>query len=246
MAAGLGKRMRTGLPKVLHEVDGRPLVHYVIDLARSVGSSRILLVVSHGREQVMAATRDLNVEWVIQKEPLGTANAVNSCRETLDGYCGDVLILSGDVPLLGRRTVLEALDVHRRSHAAATVFTFYPPDPTGYGRIMRGSGGRLLRIAEQEGATAYELEIREVNGGVYFFAAEPLFRALEKVSFQTATGEYYLTDTISILAGWKERLSAYPVEDPLELSGVNNLKQLAEVERELVRRKLPEVLTRAR
>ncbi len=246
MAAGLGKRMHSELPKVLHRVNRRPLVHYVINLARSVGSGRILLVVGHGREQVIDATRELGVEWVVQPVPLGTADAVKSCQQSLEGYNGDVLILSGDVPLLRRQTVVEALEVHRRSGAAATVFTFQPPDPGGYGRIIRGRDDELLRIAEQKDASLDQLQIGEVNGGAYFYRAEALFRALENISFRTATGEYYLTETISILAGWGERLSAFLVEDPLELVGVNNLEQLNELEQELTRRMTPKVLTKAR
>ena len=231
MAAGKGKRMKSDLPKVLHRLAGRPLVHHVIDLARSVGSDRIILVVSHKKELVIESTRDKAVQWAIQEQPIGTGDAVKSCRSNLQDYSGDVLILSGDVPMLRRETILNAYDLHQSTDAVATDFTFKPDDPDGYGRIIRGSSGELLGIVEQKDASPKQLQIGEVNGGIYFFRSDILFTALDQVTNDNASGEYYLTDTIGILARQGQRMSAYLVDDPGEMAGVNDSDQLAELER---------------
>jgi len=237
LAAGKGKRMKSDLPKVLHPLAGKPLVHYVIELARSVGSSRILLIVGYGRELVINATRGTGVEWVVQEQQLGTGHAVQMCQSALDGYQGDVVVLSGDVPLLRRETVEEGLSLHRGTGAAATVFTFKPGNPTGYGRIIRGKNGELLRIVEQADGSREELSIDEVNGGGYVFRADRLLATLENLSNDNSAGEYYLTDSIGVLRSWGERVSAFLAVDRLELAGVNSRKQLLELENELIRRR---------
>jgi len=145
LAAGLGKRMNSDLPKVLHPLAGRPMVHYVIDLARKVGSDKTILVIGHKRELVIEATSGLNVEYAVQERQLGTGDAVNSCRERLKDYTGPTLILSGDVPLMRPDTIREAYKLHRDSGAAVTVFTFIPASPAGYGRIVRSADGGLGR-----------------------------------------------------------------------------------------------------
>ncbi|MDP8228749.1 MAG: NTP transferase domain-containing protein [Candidatus Electryoneaceae bacterium] len=232
MAAGKGKRMKSDLPKVLHQLAGRPLVHHVIDLAGSVGSDRIILVVSHKKELVIESTKAKGVEWAIQKQPSGTGDAVDSCRSALHGYTGDVLILSGDVPMLRKETILKAYVLHQSTDAVATGFTFKPDNPKGYGRIIRGTLGDLLGIVEQEDASTEQRKIGEVNAGIYFFKAEALFTALDQVTNDNVAKEYYLTDTIAILAGQGQRMSAYLVDDPVEMAGVNDPDQLAELERQ--------------
>lgn len=233
MAAGKGKRMKSDLPKVLHQLAGKPLVHHVIDIAQSVGSQRVLLIISHKKEMVIETTRDKNVEWVVQEQPLGTGDAVKSCAEAMSGYDGDVLILSGDVPLLKGDTIREAYDLHKSAFAAATVFTFIPDDATGYGRIIKDDSGALLGIVEHKDATEEQLKIGEVNSGIYFFQSKLLFEALKKVTNDNASGEYYLTDTIHILADENRRMSAYIVKDARETAGVNSREQLIEMEQML-------------
>jgi len=230
MAAGLGKRMKSDLPKVLHKMAGRPMVHYVIELAKSVGSDRVILIIGHKRELVIKETRDADVEWVVQEQQLGTGDAVQVCYDLLRDYTGDVLVLSGDVPLLRAESVKEALDVHLSTNSSATVFTFEPEEAAGYGRIVRGAEDELVRIVEQKDATESELNIREVNGGIYFFNSVDMYDALKEVNNDNASGEYYITDTIEILRGKGKRLSAYLVNDPNEMAGVNSKEQLAELE----------------
>ncbi len=232
MAAGKGKRMESDLPKVLHCLGGRPLVHHVIDLARDVGSNRIILIIGYKQEMVRDVTQHLDVELVVQRQQLGTGDAVKSCEHVLEGFSGDVLVLSGDVPLMRPSTVRNARMLHEQSNAAATVFTFKPDDPAGYGRIVRGDNDRLLRIIEQKDANPEEMKIDEVNAGIYFFKKDLMYRALEEVNNENASGEFYLTDTISVLAGWGERLTPFLVDDPVEVAGVNTLQQLSHMEKE--------------
>jgi len=236
LAAGMGKRMKSDLPKVLHPLAGRPLVHHVIDLARSVGSERIILVIGHGRQLVIDATHGLEVEYAVQEKQLGTGDAVNSCNAMLGSFDGQVLILSGDVPLMRAETVREAFDLHKSSKAAVTVFTFIPESAQGYGRIIRGTKRELLGIVEHKDATPAELQINEVNGGVYFFDSKALFSALGEIGNDNAAGEYYITDTVSILRRKGLAAAAYLVKDPLELDGVNTIDQLKTLESEWFRR----------
>lgn len=237
MAGGQGKRMKSDLPKVLHRLNDRPLAYFVIDLAREVGSERILLVIGYKREMVREATLNMDVEWVVQEEQLGTGDAIKSCREALKGYKGDLLILSGDVPLLRPATIDSAFELHKKSSAAVTVFTFKPDNPTGYGRIIRGTKDELLRIVEEKDASDNERRIDEVNAGIYFFKSELLFPTLEEITNDNASGEYYLPDTVSLLGKRREPLAAFLVKDPVEVAGVNTAEQLLRLERELSERK---------
>jgi len=235
MAAGRGERMESKLPKVLHPLAGRPLVHYVIELARNVGSERILLVIGGEGEMVREATGGMNVEYVVQEKPLGTGDAVKSCRAELENFTGDVLVLSGDVPLLKPFTVERARTIHKRENATATVFTFKPDDPTGYGRIIRGGNGELVRIVEQKDCSKKELDTGEVNGGIYFFKSDMMFEALKEINNENISGEFYLTDIISLFADRSEPLTAYLVDDPVEAAGVNTLEQLSQLDRYLIK-----------
>lgn len=230
MAAGKGKRMDSDLPKVLHPLAGKPLVCHVIELAKSVGSSRVLLIVGHGRELVIEETREYGVEWITQIQQRGTADAVESCRDAVGDFTGDLLVLSGDVPLMTSETVLEALTLHRSSGSAATVFTFKPDDPSGYGRVIRNVKQELDKIVEHKDADESELAVGEVNGGIYFFRSPDLFEALRNVSDNNVSGEFYITDTIGAMRSENKRVSAFLVKNHREIAGVNNREQLADLE----------------
>ena len=230
MAAGMGKRMKSDLPKVLHQLADKPLVKHVIDLAESVGSNRVLLIVGHKRELVKEQIGTVGVEYVTQEQQRGTADAVESCREAVGAFDGDLLVLSGDVPLMKAETVEEALNLHRNSSSSATVFTFKPEDPKGYGRVIRNEKGELDRIVEHKDANETELSVGEVNAGIYFFRSQDLFNALREVSDDNASGEFYITDTIGVMRSENKRISPYLVKDELEVAGVNNPDQLKELE----------------
>jgi len=237
LAAGMGKRMKSDLPKVLHTFAGKPLIHHVIDQAKSVGSDKIVLVIGHGRELVKEATAGMGVEYAVQEQQLGTGDAVQACKDHLASYRGDVLILSGDVPLLKSSSIESAHHLHTSRGSVATVFTFIPPTPDGYGRILRNKDNDLIGIVEHKDATSVQRSIGEVNAGIYFFDTVKMFKALQSVRNDNAAGEFYLTDTISVLAGWGEKLAGYVVEDALEVEGVNSPDQLKALETEWLRRR---------
>ena len=224
MAGGLGTRMRSSVPKHFHPILGRRLVDWVITSAETTGAKPIVVVASpSGRDQF----DDENVTVAVQAEPLGTGDAARSAREALAGHDGDVLVLSGDTPLLTAGLLQELVATHRSTQAAATILTAKPADPRIYGRIVRDEGGAVLRIVEGTDATAAELAIDEINSSIYVFRSEALWPALDQLRPKNAQGELYLTDAIGVLAGDGKRVSAHLAPDPDEAEGVNTRVELA-------------------
>lgn len=230
LAAGEGTRMRSPLPKVLHEVGGRPMISWVLDAARGAGASRHVVVVGFGAAAVEAAARAPDVVFVEQKERLGTGHAVQTARPALDGFRGTLLVLAGDTPLLTGATLAALVRAHRASGAAATILSARFPDPAGYGRIVRGPSGSVLRIVEELDAGPEVRRIDEVNTGSYGFEAEDLLLALDGLRADNAKGEYYLTDTIAILIARGRRVEALVAPDRRETIGVNTREGLIEAE----------------
>jgi bifunctional UDP-N-acetylglucosamine pyrophosphorylase / glucosamine-1-phosphate N-acetyltransferase len=222
MAAGIGTRMKSAKPKHLHPLLGRRMVDWVVDAARGAGVERLLVVAS-------PQTGDLleDVEVVVQKEPLGTGDAVRCARAALEGFTGDVLVLNGDVPALRPETIRELVETHRTTGAAATVLSFEPAEAGAYGRIVRDGDGRLAKIVEAGDASPEELELGEVNSGIYAFRAEKLWPALERLDPHNAQGELYVTDTLGLLVGDGEPCAVQLAADPLEAEGVNTRAELA-------------------
>ncbi|MBP2665135.1 MAG: glmU [Firmicutes bacterium] len=241
LAAGKGTRMKSSLPKVLHGVGGKPMLRHVLDASRNAGASRTIVVVGFGGEQV-AAAMGAGAEYVTQAEQLGTGHALLQTKETLRGFTGTVLLLCGDTPLLRVATLQSLCKAHRQSAAAATVLTAVLPDPVGYGRILRNIDGGVCGIVEQKDATPVQLNIDEINTGIYCFEAGPLFGALDGLSCNNAQKEYYLTDVLSILAQSGQKVGAVQVTDFQETLGINSRVQLAEAETILRRRKLVELM----
>jgi bifunctional UDP-N-acetylglucosamine pyrophosphorylase/glucosamine-1-phosphate N-acetyltransferase len=226
LAAGQGTRMKSDLPKVLHAIDGRPMVSYVIDTVRAVGVDRILAVIGYQAERVRGAVDDPSVEFVLQVEQLGTGHAVVQCEPALNGFSGTVVVLSGDVPGLRAETLRSFIDHHRRRGAAATVMTARVADPTGYGRIVRSDDDTLSRIVEHKDADPAVLAIDEINAGLYCFENAPLFEALRRTDRENAQNEYYLTDVVEELKTQGLVVEAYCVEDEREVAGVNTVAEL--------------------
>ena len=222
MAAGLGTRMRSATPKHLHPLLGRRVVDWVIDAARGAGASPIIVVTSPGASDSFGG-----LDVAVQHEPLGTGDAVRAARVRLDSLRGDVLVLSGDTPLLTAEVLGGLVETHRRERAAATVLSFEPPDPRAYGRIVRDGGGRVARIVEAADATPDELELREVNSSIYVFAADMLWPALDRLEQHNAQGELYLTDAIGFLVGDGATVAVHVAPDPLDAEGVNTRVELA-------------------
>jgi len=222
MAAGLGTRMRSSTPKHLHPLLGRRIVDWVISAAREAGAQPVVVVAS-------PATRDgfEGLDVAVQEEPLGTGDAIRAARSQLESTSGDVLVLSGDTPLLTPDVLRGLVETHRRERAAATVLSFEPPDPRAYGRLVRDGNSRLARIVEAADATPDELQLREVNSSIYVFAAEKLWPAVEQLQPHNAQGELYLTDAIALLVGDGQPVAIHVASDPVEAEGVNTRVELA-------------------
>lgn len=230
LAAGIGQRMGSDLPKVLHPVLGRPMLDHVLDAVRDAGVQRSIVVIGHQAERVRAAVAGRGVAFALQAQQLGTGHAVQQVQPQLEGVSGVALVLCGDTPLLTSETLTGLLDVHRDAAASATVLSAVVDDPTGYGRIVRGADGAVERIVEHKDATEEERRIREINSGLFAFSLPDLFTALAEVRADNAQGEYYLTDTLAILLQKGRRVAAHRCADPREVLGVNTPDQLREVE----------------
>lgn len=232
MAAGQGKRMlNPDMAKVMYPVGGIPMIGHVVRCARRFGAERVIAIVGHRRESVMEYLRDEDreVEFAIQAEQLGTGHAVRQAEPLLGNFDGDLVILSGDVPLLRPESVAAMIARHRERNAAVTVLTAIPEDPTGYGRIVRASDGSIEKIVEQKDATPKEREIREINSGIYVFRAAPLFSALARITNRNVQGEYYLTDVFALFAGDRLLREPWPVSSFDEIRGANTRDQLEEL-----------------
>ncbi len=231
LAAGKGTRMKSELPKVIHEALGKPMVQYVIEAAKEAGAelSDICLVVGHGADQVKAAV-GTGVQYALQEEQLGTGHAVK-CAGDFIGTDGMTLVLCGDTPLLTGRTLKKLVEQHELEDNAVTVLTAALEDPTGYGRIIKDRWGKFEKIVEEKDATPAEKRVDEVNSGVYVFRSSALREALDSLDNNNSQGEYYLTDTIEII---KSRglgtVATMLVADPDETKGVNSKEQLQEAE----------------
>jgi len=239
MAAGKGTRMRNpDIAKVMYTVAEKPMVEHVVDLALELDSERTVVIVGWKKEAVIRHLRQTGkpVVCVEQSPQLGTGHAVMQSESALEGFVGDVLVLSGDVPLLGVDTARKLLRLHRESRAAATVLTGILEDPTGYGRILRDSSGHVVGIVEQKDASEQEREIKEINSGIYLFEKSRLFDGLKHVTPHNAQKEYYLTDVFQYF--WRSAfpVRAIPADHPLEIMGVNTVQQLDDAREEYARR----------
>jgi bifunctional UDP-N-acetylglucosamine pyrophosphorylase/glucosamine-1-phosphate N-acetyltransferase len=243
LAAGEGTRLRSGTPKVLHPLCGRPMVLHIVDALAELPLERIVIVVGHGAERVTKTLQEqlvteVPVEFVEQRVQRGTGDAVSVALaaggfDDLDAE-DDILVLPGDHPLLRAETIAALATEHRLQDAAATILTATLPDPSGYGRIIRDKDDRVARIVEHGDATLDELSIDEINTSIYCFRRNLLMPALRRLSPENSQGEYYLTDAIAVLRGAGHKVIAVTAEDPTEAaSGVNDRVQLAEAEAEL-------------
>ena len=231
LAAGQGTRMKSSLPKVLHPLGGRPLVGHVLRTARALEAAYVRVVVRFERDLVAQAVDDRrdDLEIVDQDEIPGTGRAVEVALDRLPAdFAGDVLVLSGDVPLLEAQSLADLVGRHRSSGAAATLLSARLDDPTGYGRVVRGADGSVERIVEQKDAGPDEIVVDEINAGVYVFRAAPLRDRIRLLDTANAQGERYLTDVIGALRASGEAVAALLAADPLVALGVNDRVQLAE------------------
>jgi len=237
LAAGESKRMNTKLPKVLHEVCGRPMLSYVLDACRQAGIGRILVVVGYNKEQVIERYKDCNdVVFVEQSEQKGTAHAVMCCREHIAGFEGQVLILCGDGPLIRSETLKILIDKHTSEMSAATLATSILEEPTGYGRILRDSYGNIQGIVEDNDCTDEQRKIKEINPSYYCFEVPVLLDALDRITPDNAKNEYYLTDALHVIIHTGHKVMAVTAVAAQDAFGVNDREQLSRAGKIMQRR----------
>lgn len=231
----------SGMAKVMFPVGGVPMIHHVVQRAIDAGAERIIVIIGHNRESVreyLAGAFGGRVEFVEQLEQLGTGHAVMQAAPLLQDFQGDLLVLSGDVPLLGAATMEQLSHYHHASGAVATVLTVHLPDPTGYGRIIRNADHTVARIVEQRDASEEERAVNEINSGIYIFRTPYLLEALGHLRSDNAQGEYYLTDVFGWFRGEGHAVAAYASSDTNEVRGINTVDQLAEAEEEFLQRSM--------
>ena len=227
MAAGLGTRMRSALPKHLHPLLGRRVVDWVLDAARTAGVERLVVVVAPGNEEAFEG-----VEIAVQQQPLGTGDSVASARSALESFGGRILVLDAAAPLLTADHFAALVEEHEREQAAVTILSFVS-DGLPYGRIVRDADGTVQAIVEDRDASPAELEIRELNSSIYVFESAPLWDALGRLDPHNAQGELYLTDTVRLIVGDGGRAAAWICPDPLATLGINTRVDLATAAAEL-------------
>jgi bifunctional UDP-N-acetylglucosamine pyrophosphorylase/glucosamine-1-phosphate N-acetyltransferase len=229
LAAGIGKRMHSNLPKVLHNLCGRPLISYIIDTAKSLKPEKICLVIGKSGDKIKAIAGQ-GIEFIVQEIPKGTGDAVLKTEPVFSNFSGDILILPGDVPLISRKTLTKLLQTHAILNSALTVLTCEVQDPSLYGRIIRKQK-EITKIIEDQDADERIKRIREINTGIYVFKKDSLFNALHRVKPLNKQKEYYLTDTIELIKKTGKKVCAEITKNPEEVIGINTRKTLSEVSR---------------
>ena len=233
LAAGQGTRMKSNLPKVLHSLGGKALFLHVLETARRLEPDVIAIVVGYGARKVQDACPAIDINWAIQEEQLGTGHAVLCARDKFREFDGDILILSGDVPLIQERTLRMIVEQQRRSRADLSFLTTRVETPNGYGRILRDPQGAATGIVEEKDATDEQRKISEINTGIYVASSRFLFEALAAVKNHNRQKEYYLTDIVGIALRGGKKVAAVQTEDVREILGINSREDLAKMEKNL-------------
>jgi bifunctional UDP-N-acetylglucosamine pyrophosphorylase/glucosamine-1-phosphate N-acetyltransferase len=236
LAAGLGKRMNSTLPKVLHPLGGKPLILHALGAVQSLKPQKIAVVIGHGAEAVRRACPEVDITWVVQEQQLGTGHAVGCCRDALRGFSGTILITNGDVPLIGHDMLRELLARHQARKAALTFVTARLEQPYGYGRVVRDARGRPLRVIEERDASEEEKNIGEINAGIYAVDADFLFSAVAAMSNANRQNEYYLTDIVAAAMAAGKTVETLDAGDARQILGINTREELAAMEKALQER----------
>ena len=231
LAAGKGTRMNSDLPKVLHKLQGKALIDYVIDESELLDPKEIILVVGFKKEQVIKHTKNrIHLKYATQVEQLGTGHAVLQTKELLKNKKGHILILYGDVPNIKASTLMPIVDDHISNNRDLTLITAEIDDPSGYGRIIRDENGNLLKIIEEKDCNNNEKKIKEWNPGIYIFKTKEVFRILNSIKTNNASKEYYLTDAIGLAQQSNMQIKAIKIANSDEVIGINTTDQLKELE----------------
>jgi bifunctional UDP-N-acetylglucosamine pyrophosphorylase/glucosamine-1-phosphate N-acetyltransferase len=225
MAGGLGTRMKSATPKHLHPILGRRMVDWIVEAGRSAGAEPLVVVASPATKDVFAGS---GLTVAVQPEALGTGDAVRCAREALATDEGDVLVLSGDTPMLTADLLRDLEETHRREEADATILSAEPPDPRLYGRVVRNADGSVQKVVEGTDANEEERKLREINSSIYVFRAAALWPALDRLEPKNVQGELYLTDAIELIAQGGGKVAAHVAADSRETDGVNTRAELAQ------------------
>lgn len=229
LAAGEGKRMKSKHSKVMHCISGKPMIKHVVDAVMEAKIDDITVVVGHRAEEIKEYLKD-SVNYAFQDQQLGTGHAVKCAEKCFEKKSGQVIVLTGDTPMITTQTIKELISYHRDNNYSATIMSAEFEDPTGYGRILRDKNSEVLKIVEHKDCTVEEISINEVNSGIYCFDIDDLKNALDDIKNNNAQGEYYLTDAIEIIKSKNKKIGAYIVKDKVEIMGINNRQQLSEAQ----------------
>ncbi len=235
LAGGEGKRMKSDKPKALSPVLGQPMLRWVLDSVTEAGIEKICVLTGFAKEYIEEylggynKETGLQTETAFQAERRGTGHAVMMCSDFLRSNSGDVVILNGDAPFLDSKTIKGSLELHRESGSSATVISAKVDDPFGYGRIIRDEKGNVEKIVEQKDADESQAAVNEVNSGCYWFRSDDLLGALDKLTDNNASGEFYLTDTLGILLSQGKTVCAYTAENSNAVLGANDPAQLEQL-----------------
>ena len=232
LAAGKGTRMQSDIPKVLHKLKGKTLLERVIITSNKLLCKKIIVVIGYKKEILKNELKKFeNVEYAIQREQNGTAHAVKMCFENLNNFEGNVIILSGDVPLISDKTLMGLLNAKINTNSKASVLTSIVDNPAGYGRIVRNTSGNLNKITEHKDCNEKELRINEINAGIYVIENKYLKKYIPKIKNNNSQSEYYLPDLINLMIRDSIPVSIFKTINYKEICGVNSKEQLTELEK---------------
>ena len=229
LAAGKGTRMDSNLPKVLHKLNGESMINRVINVAKKLNPVDIIVIVGFKKELVMNEVNNENVTFVIQKEQKGTGHAILQCMPKITKAAGNILILSGDVPLISYNTLMDFIDFHNKQKSKASLISTDLENPDGYGRIVKNDNNRLTKIVEHKDANNQELSISEINSGIYIFDSNTLKQNIVQIDNNNVQKEYYLTQIFDFIKS--ENSSVNKIENSHEILGVNTIHELEKLEK---------------
>mgnify|MGYP001502166870 FL=1 len=229
LATGKGTRMNSELPKVLHDLNNKPLLKHVIDTANTLKPKDIIVVVGYKKDLVINKFKAENIVFVEQKTQKGTADAIKYCLPKIKQFNGNILILSGDVPMIKSETLLKLINTHNSNESLGSLISAKLENPAGYGRIIKNNKQQLIKIVEHKDATNQEKQIDEINSGIYIFDSATLNKTIPLIDNHNAQEEYYLTDMFNFIN--EEDTAIYQIENYNEISGINTAEQLEELEK---------------
>jgi bifunctional UDP-N-acetylglucosamine pyrophosphorylase / glucosamine-1-phosphate N-acetyltransferase len=241
LAAGKGKRMKSEIPKVLHNILGKPILHYVLSTVKKLNPKNIFVIAGYKKEAVIDYINNhfSGVQVIEQEKQLGTANAVYSAKDKKKSFGKYTLVLSADTPLISHVTLKRLAEIKDSTEAGASIITSRVPEPWGYGRIIKDSQGNIAKVIEEADATFEERKINEISTSIYCFDTETLFKNVGNINTLNAQEEYYLTDIIEMLVKAGKKVSCMETQDYMEVMGVNNRIQLSDLEN-FMRKKINE------